>query len=110
MKVHHDEGVATHIGLKPCSALREAGAEASVEERAGQPLSRESFPSREPTVYPYRKATRAGAPSQAPKRPGVVEDTGMHIRSLHGNREVCGLVLARVLSKARIGKVRNHSR
>lgn len=99
MKVHHDEGVATHIGLEPCGAIREEGAEASVEERAGRPSSRESFSSREPTVFPYRKATCAGALSQAPAYPGVVEDTGMHVRSLHGNREICGLVLARGLAQ-----------
>ena len=58
MKVHCDEGVAIHIGLKPCIAIREGGGEASAEERAGQPLSRESIQSREPTVFPYRKATK----------------------------------------------------
>lgn len=39
VQVHYSEGVANHIGLKPCGVPREGGAEASVEERAGQPLS-----------------------------------------------------------------------
>jgi hypothetical protein len=41
VRVHFDEGVATHIGPEPCADLREDVGEASVGERAGQPLSRE---------------------------------------------------------------------
>lgn len=39
MKVHCDEGVATHIGPEPCAGLREGVGEASAGERTGQPLS-----------------------------------------------------------------------
>jgi hypothetical protein len=42
VKVHYGEGVAIHTGLKPCVGTREGDGEASVEERIGQPLSRES--------------------------------------------------------------------
>jgi hypothetical protein len=42
VQVHYDEGVADHIGPEPCGAIREGGGEASVGERIGQPLSRES--------------------------------------------------------------------
>jgi hypothetical protein len=41
VQVHYDEGVATHIGPKPCAGLREDAGEASAGERAGQPLSRD---------------------------------------------------------------------
>ena len=41
MQVHCDEGVAIHIGPKPCAGIREDVGEASVGERAGQPLSRD---------------------------------------------------------------------
>ena len=41
MQVHCDEGVANYIGPKPCADFREEVGEASVGERAGQPLSRE---------------------------------------------------------------------
>ena len=41
MQVHCDEGVANYIGPKPCAGFREEVGEASVGERAGQPLSRE---------------------------------------------------------------------
>ena len=42
MKVRYDEGVAIHIGPEPCVGVREDAGEASVGERIGQPLSRES--------------------------------------------------------------------
>ena len=41
MRVHYDEGLATHIGPKPCAGAREGAGEASVGECIGQPLSRE---------------------------------------------------------------------
>lgn len=42
MRVHYDEGVAAHIGPEPCADIRENVGEASVGERIGQPLSRET--------------------------------------------------------------------
>jgi hypothetical protein len=42
VQVRCDEGVAIHIGPKPCVCAREGEGEASAEERIGQPLSRES--------------------------------------------------------------------
>jgi hypothetical protein len=45
VQVHYDEGLAIHIGPKPCVAIRKDADEASVGEGTGQPLSRESsFP------------------------------------------------------------------
>ena len=41
MRVRHDEGVAIHIGPKPCVGIREGAGEASAGEGIGQPLSRE---------------------------------------------------------------------
>ena len=41
MKVHCEEGVATHVAPDPCAGVREGVGEASVGERIGQPLSRE---------------------------------------------------------------------
>ena len=43
MKVHYDEGLAIHIGPKPCACLREKVGEASAGECTGQPLSRENW-------------------------------------------------------------------
>ena len=42
MKVHCDEGVATHIGPEPCAGVREDVSEASAGEHIGQPSSRET--------------------------------------------------------------------
>ena len=41
MQVLCDEGVATHIGPKPCAGVREDVGEASAGEHIGQPLSRD---------------------------------------------------------------------
>src|SRR5580692_9377532 len=41
VRVHHDEGVAIHIGPESCAGGREAVREALTGECAGQPLSRE---------------------------------------------------------------------
>ena len=41
MRVRYDEGVAIHIGPKPCVGVREDAGEASVGERIGQQLSHE---------------------------------------------------------------------
>jgi hypothetical protein len=40
-----DEGIANHIGPKPCAGIREGVGEASAGVRAGQPLSRDRKPS-----------------------------------------------------------------
>lgn len=44
MKVHCNEGLATHIGPEPCVCIREDAGEASAGESIGQPLSRERTP------------------------------------------------------------------
>ena len=41
VRVHYDEGVATHIGPESCAGGREAVREALTGECAGQPLSHE---------------------------------------------------------------------
>lgn len=72
VRVHHNEGVANHIGPKPCVRVREGTGEASAGVWAGQPLSRES-----PDVPVADTVTVAGgntaeALSRASCRPGVV--------------------------------------
>lgn len=111
MQVPCSEGIANHTGPESCAAHREVPREALTGVHAGQPLSRERNSIRVPTSSDSRKATRMGAPSQAPARPGVVEDPGMHARSLHGNREISSLTVgACTRPVARIGKVRSRSR
>ena len=57
MQVHHDEGVATHIGPESCAVAREGLGEALTGGRVGQPLSRESFLFLVPTPCIWWKAT-----------------------------------------------------
>ena len=89
MQVPYDEGVANHIGPESCAGVREGGGEALTGERIGQPLSRENdlIPGADAFRH-CRKATRTGASTRAPGRPGVVGDPGMCGRSLYGNREI----------------------
>ena len=49
MQDRYDEGVAIRVGPEPCVDIREGAGEASVGERIGQPLSRESRLSWTPT-------------------------------------------------------------
>ena len=85
MQVRHDEGIAIHIDLESCAVAREGNSEALTGERAGQPLSREStiFPGAD--VVPLTEGNTDGRDIARPRRPGVVADTGMRGRSLHGN-------------------------
>ena len=41
VQVHYDESLASYVAPEPCALAREGKGEASVGERAGQPLSRE---------------------------------------------------------------------
>ena len=109
MQVPDNKDVANHVVPESCAPHREVGREALTGVRIGQPLSRDRSLSRVPTPFQMRKATRSGAPSQAPERPGVVAEPGMCARSLRGNREISGLT-SRNTGLARIGKARSRSR
>jgi len=110
VRVHCDEGVASHIGPESCAGSREGASEALTGVRTGQPLSRERTHFRVPTRLKTRKATRRGASTRAPRRPGVVEDTGMYGRSLYGNREISSSTTCNPNGVVRIGKARSRSR
>jgi hypothetical protein len=109
VQVPYDEGIANHVGPESCAVAREGLGEALTGECTGQPLSRESFLSWVPTPCIRRKATRQGASSRAPGRPGVVRDPGMSRRSLRGNREISRSTVWQ-LPPVRIGKARSRSR
>ncbi len=105
MKVHCDEGVATHIGPESCAGAREGIREALTGECTGQPSSRERNNPRALTQSSTRKATRTGAQfASAPDGPAWSETLacadalctgtgrshvrpfGMHRRSAWGRR------------------------
>jgi hypothetical protein len=72
VKVHYDEGVANHIGPKPCGVDREGGSEASAGECIGQPLSLERYSSREADALRRAEGNRTtcGIASTAVSRRG----------------------------------------
>ena len=109
MKVHCDEGVATHIGPEPCAGVRKDAGEASVGEGIGQPLSRERSSVPGADAFQIAEGNTDGRASASARRPGVVGDPGMCRRSLHGNREVSCLASDDSLL-VRSGKVRSRSR
>jgi hypothetical protein len=109
VQVPDNKDVANHVVPESCTAHREVRREALTGVRIGQPLSRDRSLSRVPTQFHMRKATRAGASTQALARPGAVVEPGMCARSLHGNREISDLTSCRT-GLARIGKARSRSR
>ena len=110
MRVPDNKEVANHVVPESCAAHREGRCEALTGVRVGQPLSHEiRIQFQVPTPLRRCKATRAGATTQVPVRPGGVTEPGMHVRSLHGNREISGLT-NRSTGLARIGKTRSRSR
>ena len=112
MQVPDNQDVASQVVAESCAAGRAARGEALTGARAGQPLSHEmSIQNRVPRPLLWSKATRASALSQVLARPGGVTDPGMHVRSLHGNREICEPTERRGDPEAvRIGKARSRRR
>ena len=110
MQVRYDEGIANHIGPKPCGATREGGGEASAGERIGQPLSRESnLNSGADTVQAVEGNTVGGViASLRTTRRGL---RPWHVRTLFA-REPGDLMLGQggLPPLVRIGKARSRSR
>lgn len=111
MQVHCNEGVAIHIGPKPCGGVREDAAEASAGVRAGQPLSREKVlvPGADTVQYVEGHILQRAIASAARAWRGR---RTWHARTLL-DREPGDLQSDRRChygSTARIGKVRSRSR
>lgn len=111
VQVHCSEGVASHTGPKPCSVLREGGAEASVGARAGQPLSHDRVFVQDADALQYaegRTQGRASASASAIRR----GRRPWHVRKFFA-REPGDLQADRWRWEspvARIGKARSRSR
>jgi len=88
VQVPYSEGLANHAGTESCVAYREVRREALTGVRVGQPLSREIIILQGADAFTPAEAIRTGALLRVPGRPCVVVDTGMHVRSLFGNREI----------------------
>ena len=83
MKVHCDEGVAIHVAPDPCAGAREDVGEASVGDRIGQPLSRETVinPSADVVYLTEGKIGRRDTASARRARRGL---RPWHVRTLLG--------------------------
>lgn len=110
MKVHYDEGLASHIGPEPCAGIREGVGEASVGDRIGQPLSREIglFPGAHAVRLAEGNMDGCVIASTCPTRRGL---RPWHVQTLFA-REPGDLMSDQggLLSLARIGKARSRSR
>ena len=109
VKVHCDEGLANHVGPEPCVAVREGGYEASVGVHVGQPWSHEIVQIPDADVFQITEGNTYERVIASARRSGVVEDPGMHVSPLHGNREISRLACCRT-GQVRIGKARSRSR
>ncbi len=109
MKVHHDEGLATRIGPKPCAGIREDVGEASAGECIGQPLSRESDISQGADEVSYSEGNMVGH-AIASVQSALRGLRPWHVRTLLV-REPGDLRLDHLPSGVvRIGKARSRSR
>ena len=110
VRVHHGEGVATHIDPESCAGIREGTGEALTGVRIGQATEprKKNSPGCRRRSNIGRQNGRARY-SRVPGWPGVVEDPGMCGRSLFGNREVSGLACGWT-PQVRIGKTRSRNR
>src|SRR5215831_429280 len=94
VKVHCDEGVAIHVAPDPCAGAREDVGEASVGDRIGQPLSRETVinPSADVVYLTEGKIGRRDTASARRARRGL---RPWHVRTLLcGNREIFGSAIS----------------
>ena len=109
MQVHYDEGIANHIGPEPCVVARKGRGEASVGDRIGQPLSRESISPRDADAVRRAEGNTDGRAIASTRPLGAVRDPGMCGRSLYGNREVPRPAIG-AAPVVRIGKAMSRSR
>ena len=81
MRVRRNEGLAIHIGPKPCTGIREDIGEASAGERIGQPLSRESDKAQGADAVSHAESNMGGHVS-ASARPALRGLRPWHVRTL----------------------------
>jgi len=105
VRFHYGEGIANHIGLKPCAAARESTREASVEGCIGQPLSRDRFIVQGADDVVPSEGNTSGY-EIASNRTTLRGLRTWHVQKLH-MREPGDLVIDHKTALVRIGKVMN---
>ena len=113
MRVHHEEGIASHLGPEPCGGIREGGVEASAGEGTGQPLNRERpiIPGAD-TVPNVEGHTHGRAISERLDDPAWSQTLACAEASCTGTGRSHGRPATLVMRAAlvRIGKARSRSR
>jgi hypothetical protein len=113
VQVPYGEGVATHIGPKPCAVVRKGGGEASAGECTGQPLNRERpiIPGAD-TVPNVEGHTHGRAICERPDDPAWSQTLACAEASCTGTGRSHGRPAALIKRAAlvRIGKARSRSR
>ena len=110
MRVHREEGVATHLGPEPCVCTCEGAGEASAGERIGQPLSRETSSTSGVDAFQIAEGDTFGRANASP-RTARRGRRPWHVRTLFA-REPGGLVSdhGRGAPLVRGGKARSRRR
>src|SRR5712671_4231699 len=96
VKVHCDEGVAIHVAPDPCAGVREDVGEASVGERIGQPLSRETVINSGADVVHLTEGKIGGRVIASARRTRRGLRPWQYGRSLCRNREISGSAMGPV--------------
>lgn len=111
VRVHYEEGIASHIAPEPCAGIREEASEASAGECVGQPWSHERVDIPDAGALQYVEGNTSGHDIASACRSGVVVEPGMHASALHGRREISRLTWrSSGIGQARAGKARSRSR
>jgi hypothetical protein len=90
VRVHYEEGVATHLGPEPCVCTREGAGEASAGERIGQPLSRETSIISGADAFQIAEGDTFGGANASPRT------AGRGRRPSHGDVSVKGKIHSRM--------------
>ena len=109
VQVHYGEGIATHTGPESCAVYREVCGEALTGERAGQPLSRETFLIQDADAVAYAEGKTIGC-DIASVRAVLRGRRPWHARTFLA-REPGDLQFDHSpVGVVRVGKARSHSR
>jgi len=84
VRVHYDEGIASHIAPEPCAGIREEVSEASAGECVGEPWSHEMVYIPDAYAFQYVEGNTSGRDIASACRSGVVVEPGMHASVLPG--------------------------
>jgi hypothetical protein len=112
VEVPDDQDLASQVVPESCAAHREVWGEALTGVRVGQPLSHEmSISKLGADAVTVAEGDMPGRVMRVFRWPSGVREPGMHVRALHGNREICEPTEHRGDPvKVRIGKARSRRR